>query len=223
MKPTLQMALMVLATLPGCAGQPTFERNYEPRAVLTAEQEQIVIELARRRGFEHVEKIETGRVIHTDDFVITVRERAAIEGRLVRQRFVWVNYVKWIEGFTPEPGEFTIGDFSAEMPIETEETILFSHGREFRLPVENVSVADCERIIGFFLDRKFKLGRFIVPENVQGIDFANPESIAKYELNGDVISVSLRPSKADSLYTHTLDIKLREDHVEILGVGGYSP
>lgn len=170
-------------------GGQEFEREYVQQAVLSKEQEKIVIELAQRHGIKKVTKISTYNLYPTAARGITVKGVDQVKGREVSRRVLQVRYKDWWNPKdAPRKGDLRIGDFWAGKPTTRQQTILKVGKKEYRTgTIQGLSIEECESVLGRFLDGKYTFGPGLNEDSLDQVDWSQPQGFRK---RGDQISVS---------------------------------
>ena len=184
--------LTLLLALPAFAaevGEMDFEREYVDRAVLSEDQEKIVIELAQRRGINKVAKISTYNLYPTAARGIAVQGVEQVEGREVSYKVLPVRYKNWWHpNKGPAEDNLQIGDFWAGQPSTRRQTILRVGQEKYRTgSIQGLSVEECESVLERFLAGKYTLGPGVNEDRLDQIDWSRPQGFRK---QGDGISVS---------------------------------
>ena len=184
-----------------------FEREYVKRAVLSKEQEKVVIALAQKRGIKKIEKIYTYNVYPTDARGIRVKGAEQVKGREVSFKVLNVTYKKWFHpGSAPRKGDLRMGDFWAGKPSTQKQTILKVDKKEYRAgSVQGISIEECESILGLFLAGEYNHGPGVNEKSLNQIDWSNPNAFWK---RGDTISVGLPHNNVGSGF---FDLKIKLD------------
>ena len=183
-----------------------FEREYVKRAVLSKEQEKVVIAIAQKRGIKKIAKIYTYNVYPTAARGIRVKGAEQVKGREVSFKVLNVTYKKWFHpGSAPRKGDLQMGDFWAGKPGTQKQTILKVDKKEYRAgSVQGISIEECESILGLFLVGEYNHGPGVNDKSLNQIDWSNPNGFRK---QGDMISVGFSHKNAGSGF-FDLQIKL---------------
>ena len=183
-----------------------FEREYVKRAVLSKEQEKVVIAIAQKRGIKKIAKIYTYNVYPTAARGIRVKGAEQVKGREVSFKVLNVTYKKWFHpGSAPRKGDLQMGDFWAGKPSTQKQTILKVDKKEYRAgSVQGISIEECESILGLFLTGEYNHGPGVNEKSLNQIDWSNPNGFRK---RGDTISVGFPHKNAGSGF-FDLQIKL---------------
>ena len=110
-----------------------FEREYVKRAVLTKEQEETVIELAKKVGIKKVTKISTHNTFPSPVREVRVQGAEQLKGRAVSFQVLSVSHGEWLQpGAKPRKGQVQMGNFWAGKPYTRKQTILKVGKKEYR-------------------------------------------------------------------------------------------
>ena len=198
--------LLVLSILTFTVSSFGFEREYVKSAMLSKEQEKVVIDLAQKRGIKKIAKIYSYNVYPTAARGIRVKGAEQVKGREVSFKVLNVTYKKWFHpGSAPRKGDLQMGDFWAGKPGTQKQTILKVDKKEYRAgSVQGISIEECESILGLFLVGEYNHGPGINEKSLNQIDWSNPNGFRK---RGDTISVGF-PHKNTGSGFFDLQIKL---------------
>ena len=176
------LALALLSTAPG------FERAYIKQAVLTKEEEKVVIELAKKRGIEEIVKVSTFYLRPTAARGISVKGVEKIKGREVSFKVLNVTYGKWsFPNSKPGTRDIQMGDFWAGTAGTRKQTILKVNKKEYRVAsLQGLEIKECESILALFLAGKYTAGPGVNPEQLKQIDWNKPGGFWK---RGDRLSL----------------------------------
>ncbi len=176
-----------------------FEREYVKLAVLSKEQEKVVIALVQKRGIKKIAKIYTYNVYPTAARGICVKGAEQI-------KVLNVTYKKWFHpGSVPRKGDMQMGDFWAGKPSTQKQTILKVDKKEYRAgSVQGISIEECESILALFLAGEYNHESGVNEKSLNQIDWSNPNGFRK---RGDTISVDFPHKNAGSGF-FDLQIKL---------------
>jgi hypothetical protein len=206
-------ALLAVPALAEEVGGHDFEREYVKRAVLSKDQEMIVIELAQKRGINKVAKISTYNLYPTAARGIAVQGADQVKGRDVSYEVLNVRYKNWWhpnEG--PREGDLRIGDFWSGQPTTRRQTILNVGQKEYRTgTVQGLSVEECESVLGLCLAGKYTLGPGVNKDSLDQIDWSKPQGFRK---RGDVISASFLHKREGSGF-FDLEVNLSKGELAI--------
>ncbi len=183
------------------------ERQYVERAVLSKEQEGIVVQLARKRGIQKIAKIYTFNLYPTAARGIGVEGVEEIKDREVSRKVLTIHYKDWFHlGSTPKKEDLQIGDFWAGQPRTQKQTILKLGKEEYRVgSVQGVSIEQCESILSLLLAKKIVAGTGVNQGNLEQIEWSKPKGFWK---SGDSIAISFPHKRTDSEF---FDIKVQLD------------
>jgi hypothetical protein len=162
--------------------------KYVNRAVLSPEQETIVLELAAKRGIRSVAEISTHNIYPSAARGIVVKGEDQIEGRLVSTQILNIRFKDWWHpGQGPREGDIRIGDFWAGKPFTRKQTILKVAGKQYRTgSVNGLSAEESESVLGQLLNGKYSVGDGVRKESLVQIDWSKPQFIRK---RGNIVSV----------------------------------
>ena len=176
------------------------------RAVLSKEEEKVVISLSEKRGIKKIATISTHNLHPTAARGIRVKGVEQVKGREVSFKVLNVTYKKWFHpGSAPRKGDLQMGDFWAGKPGTQKQTILKVGKKEYRAgSVQGISIEECESILGLFLAGEYNHGPGVNDKSLNQIDWSNPNGFRK---RGDTISVGFPHKNAGSGF-FDLQIKL---------------
>lgn len=140
------------------ARQPDgIKREYLSVARLSEDDEEVVIQLAKKRGFKKIAKLATNRIEPTPYFEIRVFGEDEINGRDVSFESLSVTSKKWsFPEARPAREDIRLGDFWAGIPLKVRQKILKVKGSEYRVNViQDVTLEECELILGRLLEKRF--------------------------------------------------------------------
>ena len=177
--------IFVLALLSTSSG---FEREYVKGAVLSKEEEKVVIELAQKRGIKKIAKISTFNLYPSTDRGISVKGAEKIKGRDVSFKVLNVTYKKWAhQGWRPGKLDLHLGDFWASLPGTQKQTILKVGKKEYRVAsLKGLEIQECESILALLLAGKFTAGPGVDSRQLKQIDWARPSGFWK---RGEQLSI----------------------------------
>mgnify|MGYP001187151983 FL=1 len=166
-------AVILLALLPASSG---FERAYVKQAVLSKEEEKVVIALAKKRGIKKIARISTFNLYPSTGRGISVKGTEEIKGREVSFKVLSVTYRKWAhQGSKPGKRDLQMGDFWASPPGTRKQTILKVDKKEYRVnSLRGLEIKECESILGMLLAGKYTAGPGVNPEQLKQIDWSKP-------------------------------------------------
>ena len=210
---TLSFVLLVLVgVFPGCRSLPTsgrhFERSYNEKFRLSAEEERDVIALAAEMGVTEIEKIETvsGQVP-----LISVKEKESLSGRMVSFRTITMYSKKWGEWLNLEKlAETTVSEglILADQPKTVELSILTLDGAEYRVTLgDGVAPSEAEAILNCFFADKFRFIRkpTVEEDYIRIKDFSDPSTIKLDNVRGlHVVTFDSKESSRSSSYYGSL-------------------
>jgi hypothetical protein len=187
-------------------------REYVEGAILTKEQEKIVIELANKRDIKKIAKITTYYRRPSSDRGISVYGVDQVKGREVLHPMLAVTYKDWTsQSRGPKKDDLQSGDFWAGKPGIRKTTILMVGKKEYRVgSPHGLSVEQCESILKRLQTGKYTLTEVKNEDRLKGVDWNSPKSFSKF---GENINVSFRAQGGDGWYT--LKISLTGDKLVI--------
>ena len=190
-----------------------FEREYVKRAVLTKEQEKVVVALAQKCGIEKVAKISTHNMSPSPFRGIRVQGAELVKGREVSFQVLSVSHGEWLQPEAkPRKGQVRMGNFWAGKPYTRKQTILKVGKKEYRAgSVQEITIKECETILGFFLAGEYEHGPAVNGKSLNQVDWAKPSRFAK---RGGAISVGF-PHKNAGVGFFELQIKLNGKQLTI--------
>ncbi len=201
MSKTLSAAL-ALALLSAAS---EFERAYIKQAVLSKEEEKVVIALAKKRGIEKIAKISTFYLRPTAARGILVKGVEKIKGREVSFKVLNVTYRKWsFPNSKPAKRDIQMGDFWAGTAGTRKQTILKVNKKEYRVAsLRNLEIKECESILALFLAGKYTAGPGVNPEQLKQINWNKPGGFWK---RGERLSIQF-PHKREGSGFFELKVK----------------
>jgi len=190
-----------------------FTRQYVKRAVLSKEQEKVVVELARKRGIPKVASISTYNLYPTAARGIRVQGEDAIQGRNVSCKVLNVRYKSWWHpNQGPRKGDLQSGDFWAGQPTTQKQIILKVGRKEYRTrSVQGLTIEQCESMLGLFLAGKYVVGPGVNRSKLNQINWKQPNGFHKRD---DAISISF-PHKDAGAGFFDLQVKLDKKQLTI--------
>lgn len=194
--------IFVLALLSTSSG---FEREYVKGAVLSKEEEKVVIELAQKRGIKKIARISTFNLYPSTDRGISVKGAEKIKGRDVSFKVLNVTYKKWAhQGWRPGKRDLQLGDFWASLPGTQKQTILKVGKKEYRVAsLKGLDIGDCESILGLLLAGKFTAAPGVDSKLFKQIDWNKPGGFWK---RGEELSIQF-PHKREGSGFFDLQVK----------------
>jgi hypothetical protein len=195
-------AVFVLALLPAASG---FERAYVKQAVLSREEEKVVIALAKKRGIKKIAKISTFNQYPSTARGISVKGVEDIKGRQVSFKVLNVTYRKWsFPGSKPGKRDIQMGDFWASPPGTRKQTILKVNKKEYRVDsLRGLETKECEGLLGLLLAGKYTAGPGVNPGQLKQIDWSKPGGFWK---RGERLSLHF-PHKREGSGFFELEVK----------------
>ena len=180
--------------------------EYVRDAVLSAEQQKIVLELAAKRGIKDVAEIST-YVIHPSPFRgIVVKGVEQIKGREISTQILRIQFKAWSpREQTPRKDDIQIGDFWAGKPFTRKQTILKVAMKEYRTgSIHGLSIEESESVLARLLEGKYTFGSEVRQDSLKQIDWNRPQSFRK---SGDVVSVGFLHKAGEGSGFFELEIK----------------
>jgi hypothetical protein len=189
-------------------------KKYVSPAVLSEEQEKIVLELAAKRGIKSVAEIATYNLYPTAARGIAVKGSDQIIGREVSNQILHIRFKDWWHpGQAPRKDDLQIGDFWAGKPATQKQTILKIDGKEYRTgSVNGLSIEESESVLARLLGGKYSAGAGIQKSSLQQVDWSRPQFFRK---SGDVLSVGFIHKNGDGMGFFELAIKLDGEELAI--------
>ena len=189
-------------------------KNYVSRAVLSSEQEKIVLELAAQRGIKNVAEISTYNIYPSSARGIAVKEDEQIEGRNVSTRILNVQFKDWWHpGEGPRAGDLRSGDFWAGKPYTQKRMILKVAGKEYRTgSIQGLTAEEGEDVLSRLISGKYAVGDAVRKESLQEIDWSKPQFIRK---NGDAVSIGFLHKGGTGSGFFDLQMKMKGDDLAI--------
>jgi len=177
MKKTL-LTLSVLALAIPSFG---FEREYVKRAVLTKEQEKVVIALAQKRGLKKVAKISSHNMFPTPFRGLRVQGAEQVKGREVSYQVLSVSHSEWLQpGAKPRKGQVQMGNFWAGKPYTKKQIILKVGKKEYRTgSITGMKPEECEKILSQLMAEDYDLGPSVNEKRLKQVDWAKPSRFSK--------------------------------------------
>ncbi|MEC7776480.1 MAG: hypothetical protein VYC32_10315 [Planctomycetota bacterium] len=178
-------AALALALLSAVSG---FERTYIKQAVLTEEEEQVVISLAKKRGIEKIAKISTFYLRPTAARGISVQGVEEFKGREVSFKVLNVTYREWtFPNAKPGKRDLQMGDFWAGPAGTRKQTILKVNKKEYRVASpQGIEIKECESILALFLAGKYTANPGVNAEQLKQVNWKKPGGFWK---RGERLSV----------------------------------
>lgn len=200
----------VLALLLPSSG---FKREYVKRAVLSKEEEKVVIALAQKRGIRKIEKISTFNLYPSTARGISVKGAEEIKGRAVSFKVLNVTYTKWShQGWKPGKRDLQMGDFWASLPGTQKQTILKVGKKEYRVnSLRGLDIEECESILALLLAGKFTAGPGVDSRLFKQIDWGKPSGFWKRR---EQLSIQF-PHKSEGSGFFDLQVKPDKKHLVI--------
>lgn len=189
-------------------------KKYVSRAVLSPEQEKIVLELAAKRGIRNVAEISTHNIYPSAARGIAVKGHDKIEGREVSTQILRISFKDWWHpGQGPRDGDIQIGDFWAGKPYTQTQTILRVADHEYRTgSIQGLSIEESEAVLSLLLDGKYTVGGGVRKDGLQQVDWSKPQFLRKRE---DIVSVGFLHKAGSGSGFFDLQIKATGEELAI--------
>ena len=186
------------------------QRDYVPRAVLSKDQEKIVIQLAAKRGIKPVAKISTYNLYPTQARGIRVQGVEQVKGREVSIQVLSVNYKKWWHANAEvKEDDLQIGEYWAGKPSVQKEIILKVGKKEYRTrTVQGLSLEQAESMLGLLLTKNYIIEPAVNQANFEKIAWDKPMGFRK---RGETFSISFpHISRGAGFFDLQIQIKNKE-------------
>ena len=170
-------------------GNGGLKRKYVSRAVLSEEQEKIVLELAAKCGIKDVAEISTYNLYPTAARGIAVKGSDQIKDREVSHQVLHIQFKDWWHpGQGAREGEIQIGDFWAGKPSTRKQTILKVGGKEYRTgSIHGLTIEESEAVLGQLVAGTYSVADGVRKQSLEQIDWNRPQGFRK---SGENVSVS---------------------------------
>lgn len=180
--------ILMLLGLALVVSSPGFERAYVKRAMLTKEQEQVVLALAQQCGIEQVVKISTHNMYPSSFRNVRVHGQEVLNGREVSFQVLSVSHGAWLHpGAKPGKDDLQLGAFWAGKPYTRKQTILKVGKQAYRTgSIQGITVEECERILGLLLAGEYHHGPSVKGKTLNQVDWTRP---SRFTRRGESISV----------------------------------
>ena len=175
-------------------------------AVLSAEQQKIVLELAAKRGIKDVAEISTYVLYPSPYREIAVKGIEQIKGREGSTQILIIQFKGWSpREQAPRKDDIQIGDFWAGMPFTRKQTILKVAMKEYQTDsISGVSIEDCESLLARLLAGKYTLGSAVGQDSLKEIDWGRPRN---FHMRDDVVLVEFLHKAGEGDGFFELEIK----------------
>ena len=183
-----------------------FEREYVKRAVLTKEQEKIVIELAKKAGIKKVAKISSHNMFPSPFRGLRVQGVEHLKGREVSYQVLSISHGEWLQpGAKPRKGQVQLGSFWAGKPYTRKQIILKVDKKEYRTgSTQGMTAEECEAILGLLLKGEYDHEQAVNGKLLNQVDWTKPSRFSK---RGDSISIGFLHKGGDGSGFFDLQIK----------------
>jgi hypothetical protein len=163
------------------------ERDYVPRAILTKDQEQTVIDLAKKFGIKKVAKISSHNMFPTPFRGLRVQGAEQVKGREVSYQVLSVSHGEWLQpGAKPRKGQIQMGNFWAGKPYTRKQTTLKVGKKEYRTgSIMGMNAEECEKILSQLMSEDYDLGPQVNEKTLKLVDWTKPSRFSK---RGKIIS-----------------------------------
>ena len=163
------------------------ERDYVPRAILTKDQEQTVIDLAKKFGIKKVAKISSHNMFPTPFRGLRVQGAEQVKGREVSYQVLSVSHGEWLQpGAKPRKGQIQMGNFWAGKPYTRKQITLKVGKKEYRTgSIMGMKAEECEKILSQLMSEDYDLGPQVNEKTLKLVDWTKPSRFSK---RGKIIS-----------------------------------
>jgi len=163
------------------------ERDYVPRAILTKDQEQTVIELANKSGIKKVAKISSHNMFPSPFRGLRVQGVEQVKGREVSYQVLSVSHGEWLQpGAKPRKGQIQLGNFWAGKPYTRKQITLKVGKKEYRTgSIMGMNAEECEKILSQLMSEDYDLGPQVNEKTLKLVDWTKPSRFSK---RGKIIS-----------------------------------
>ena len=163
------------------------ERDYVPRAILTKDQEQTVIELANKSGIKKVAKISSHNMFPSPFRGLRVQGVEQVKGREVSYQVLSVSHGEWLQpGAKPRKGQIQMGNFWAGKPYTRKQITLKVGKKEYRTgSIMGMNAEECEKILSQLMSEDYDLGPQVNEKTLKLVDWTKPSRFSK---RGKIIS-----------------------------------
>jgi|TARA_B110000438_G_C15781012_1_gene636343 hypothetical protein len=185
-------------------------RDYVPGAVLSKEQEKIVLQLAATRGIKKVAKLSTYNLYPTQARGIRVQGVEQVKGREVSTQVLNVTYKKWWHpNAEPNENDLQFGEYWAGKPRTQEEVILKVDKKEYRTrTIQGLTMEEAESILSLLLTKNYIIEPAVNQGNFEKIAWDKPMAFRK---QGENVSVSFpHVSRGAGFFDLQIQIKKKE-------------
>ena len=183
------------------------ERDYVPRAILTKDQEQTVIELANKSGIKKVAKISSHNMFPSPFRGLRVQGVEQVKGREVSYQVLSVSHGEWLQpGAKPRKGQIQMGNFWAGKPYTRKQITLKVGKKEYRTgSIMGMNAEECEKILSQLMSEDYDLGPQVNEKTLKQVDWTKPSRFSK---RGGIISAGfLHKAKGGGFF----DLQIKQD------------
>jgi hypothetical protein len=183
------------------------ERDYVPRAILTKDQEQTVIELANKSGIKKVAKISSHNMFPSPFWGLRVQGVEQVKGREVSYQVLSVSHGEWLQpGAKPRKGQIQMGNFWAGKPYTRKQITLKVGKKEYRTgSIMGMKAEECEKILSQLMSEDYDLGPQVNEKTLKQVDWTKPSRFSK---RGGIISAGfLHKAKGGGFF----DLQIKQD------------
>ena len=183
------------------------ERDYVPRAILTKDQEQTVIDLAKKFGIKKVAKISSHNMFPTPFRGLRVQGAEQVKGREVSYQVLSVSHGEWLQpGAKPRKGQIQMGNFWAGKPYTRKQITLKVGKKEYRTgSIMGMKAEECEKILSQLMSEDYDLGPQVNEKTLKLVDWTKPSRFSK---RGEIISAGfLHKARGGGFF----DLQIKQD------------
>ena len=177
----MKKTLLTLSVLALAISSYGFEREYVKCAVLTKEQEKVVIALAQKRGLKKVAKISSHNMFPSPFRGLRVQGVEQIKGREVSYQGLSISHSEWLQpGAKPRKGQVQMGNFWAGKPYTKKQIILKVGKKEYRTgSITGMKPEECEKILSQLMSEDYDLGPQVNEKTLKQVDWTKPSRFSK--------------------------------------------
>lgn len=169
-----------------------WDRFYEKSATPSADEEKVIIKIAEEYGLIEIESIKTANLHPGRNYIITVKEKETITGRLVSYRTLNVKSKRWYASRSgPRPNDFILGDMWASEPTQVQRSILKIDDAEYRCELISISIRKSESLLNNLINGEYDLSDSIRMESFKRIDFNRP-SYFRFDAEQELYEVGFK-------------------------------
>jgi hypothetical protein len=177
MIPTLILIVLMVcgSTLAAAHNFVSIKTNFVAGAVLSENELQMVVDLARICGIEQVMEVRTARSLR--GLTVSVKSLEKLEGRQALFETLLIHRDGW-EFEKPSRNARSVGEFwveAAARPMKQERTIIQVGKRSFRVGLLNgITPKGADLIVDAFVNRRLQYASDHARSSVSEIDFTHP-------------------------------------------------